>query len=105
MLSELARYITHKEHPIAMGGCMSFARLVIPGCGQPMYKRFHHRKMVNEIKNNLLLQKMRYKLYLHIKTIRSQLPPIYGLPVNMDLGTLVLPGIISMTVGYYKKGY
>jgi hypothetical protein len=25
ILSEMARYITHKEQPISMGGCMSFA--------------------------------------------------------------------------------
>ena len=57
MLSELARYITHKEQPISMGNCMSFARLVIRGCGQPLYKRLHHRKMVNEIKNQFLDRK------------------------------------------------
>jgi hypothetical protein len=33
-----------------MGNCLSFARLVIHGCAQPLYKRIHHRKMVNEIK-------------------------------------------------------
>jgi hypothetical protein len=31
MLSEMTRYITHKEQPISMDGCMSFARLVIRG--------------------------------------------------------------------------
>jgi hypothetical protein len=46
---------------------------------------------------------MNSELYLHIKTIRSQLPLIYVLPVNMILGTLVLPGIGSMISGYYKK--
>ena len=51
MLSELARYITQKEQPISMGGCMSFARLVIRGFAQPLYKRIHHNKMVGEIKN------------------------------------------------------
>ena len=50
MLSELARYITHKAQPISMGGCTAFARLVIRGCAQPMYKRMHHRKLVGEIK-------------------------------------------------------
>jgi hypothetical protein len=61
MLSEFARYITQMEQPISMSNCLSFARLVIWGCGQPLYKRFHHRKMVSEIKrqynerkNNLL---------------------------------------------------
>ena len=57
MLTELIRYIAHKEQPIAMGNCLSFARLVIRGCGQPMYKRFHHRKMVKEIKNQFTDQK------------------------------------------------
>ena len=51
MLSEFARYIAHKEQPISMGYCMSFARLVIRGCGQPLYKRLHYRKMTKEIKN------------------------------------------------------
>jgi YD repeat-containing protein len=50
MLSEFTRYITQKEQPISMGNCLSFAQLVIRGCGQPLYKRFHHRKMVTEIK-------------------------------------------------------
>jgi hypothetical protein len=50
MLSEFAQYIAQKEQPISMGNCFSFARLVIRGCGQPLYKRFHHRKMVAEIK-------------------------------------------------------
>ena len=50
MLSELARYVTHKEQPISMGSCMSFSRLCIRGLGQPMYKRMHHKKMVGEIK-------------------------------------------------------
>jgi hypothetical protein len=61
ILSEFAWYIAQKEQPISMGNCLSFARLVIRGCGQPLYKRFHHRKMVagikrqyNECKNNLL---------------------------------------------------
>jgi hypothetical protein len=50
-----------KEQPISMGNRLSFARLVIRDCGQPLYKRFHHRKMVveikrqyNELKNNLV---------------------------------------------------
>jgi hypothetical protein len=51
MLSEMARYIIHKEQPLSMGGCMSFVRLVIRRCAQPMYKRIHHRKLVDEIKN------------------------------------------------------
>jgi hypothetical protein len=44
MLSEFARYIVQKEQPISMGNFLSFARLVIRGCGQPLYKRFHHKK-------------------------------------------------------------
>jgi hypothetical protein len=53
MLSEMAWYITHKEQPISMGGCMSFIWLVIRGCVQPMYKRIHHRKLVCEIKKSV----------------------------------------------------
>jgi hypothetical protein len=44
-----------------MGNCLSFVRLIIQGCGQPLYKRFHHRKIVagikrqyNKRKNDLL---------------------------------------------------
>jgi hypothetical protein len=48
MLSEMTRYNTHKEQPISMGGCMSFARLVIRGCTQPLYKRIHHRKLIGD---------------------------------------------------------
>jgi hypothetical protein len=33
-----------------MENCLSFVWLVIRGCGQPLYKRFHHRKMIDEIK-------------------------------------------------------
>ena len=68
MLSELARYITHKEQPISMGNCISFARLVIRGCGQPMYKRFHHRKMVNEIKNQFTDRKNELRAIFAIAT-------------------------------------
>jgi hypothetical protein len=50
MLSEFARYIAQKEQPISMGSCMSFARLIVRGCGQTCFKRFHHRKVVGEIK-------------------------------------------------------
>jgi uncharacterized protein YceK len=103
MLSEMSRYITHKEQPISMGGCMSFARLVIRGCAQPMYKMIHHRKLVGEIKNQFTTIKNELRAILHIKTIRSQLHLIYGLPVSMVLGTLVLPGIESMINEYYKK--
>jgi hypothetical protein len=61
MLSEFIRYIVHKEQPTSMGNYLSFARLVIWGCVQPLYKRFHHRKMVNEIKkNNIMNVRMNY---------------------------------------------
>jgi hypothetical protein len=50
MLSEFTRYIAQKEQPISMGNCLSFARLIIRGCGQPLYNIFHHRKKVVEIK-------------------------------------------------------
>ncbi|WP_284209408.1 hypothetical protein, partial [Chitiniphilus shinanonensis] len=57
MLSEFARYIAHKEQPISMGGCLSFARLVIRGCAQPFYKPFYYRKMSNEIKEQFTYRK------------------------------------------------
>jgi hypothetical protein len=44
MLSEFARYIAHKEQPISMGNYLSFARLVIHGCAQPLFKRIHQKK-------------------------------------------------------------
>ena len=50
MLKEFARYIAHKEQPISMGNCLGSVRLIIQGCGEPLYKRFHHRKMVKELK-------------------------------------------------------
>jgi hypothetical protein len=50
MLSEFAWYIAQKEQPIIMDNCLCFSWLVIWGCGQQLYKRFHHRKMVVEIK-------------------------------------------------------
>jgi hypothetical protein len=64
MLSEFAQYIAPKEQLISMSNCLSFisfAWLVIRGYGQPLYKSFHHRKLVakikrqyNERKNDLL---------------------------------------------------
>jgi hypothetical protein len=38
-----------------------------------------------------------------MSTIRFQLPPIFGRPVNTVLGTLVLLPIISMKIGFTKK--
>jgi hypothetical protein len=50
MLSEFARYIAKKEQSISMTYCTDFVRLVIRDYGQPLYKRFHHNKMVSELK-------------------------------------------------------
>jgi hypothetical protein len=50
MLNEFARYKAKKEQPISMANCTDFARLVIKGCGQPLSKRFHHKKIVSELK-------------------------------------------------------
>jgi hypothetical protein len=50
MLSEFSRYIAKKEQPISMTYCTDFVRLIIRGYGQPLYKRFHHNKMVLELK-------------------------------------------------------
>jgi hypothetical protein len=60
ILNEFARYIAHKEQPISMSNYLSFAQLVIRGCAQPLYKRFHHKKIVNEIKNNIVNVRMNY---------------------------------------------
>jgi succinate dehydrogenase/fumarate reductase-like Fe-S protein len=50
-----------RELPQLMTYCIDFARLVIRGCGQPLYKRFHHNKMVYELKkNNMLNEKVNY---------------------------------------------
>jgi hypothetical protein len=57
MLNEFARYIAKKEQPISMTYCTDFARLVIRGCGQPLYKRFHHNKMVSELKKQYVERK------------------------------------------------
>jgi hypothetical protein len=50
MLSEFARYIAKKEQPISMAYCTDFSRLIIRGCGQPLYKMFHHNKIISELK-------------------------------------------------------
>jgi hypothetical protein len=52
MLSEFARYIAKNEQSISITYCTDFARLIIKGCGQPLYKMFHHNKMVSELKKN-----------------------------------------------------
>jgi hypothetical protein len=66
MLNEFARYIAKKEQPISIVYCIDFARLVIRGCGQLLYKMFHHKKMVSELKNNMLNEKMNYLPYLQL---------------------------------------
>jgi hypothetical protein len=50
MLNEFARYIAKKEQPISMIYCTDFTRLVIRGCGQPLYKRFHNNKIISGLK-------------------------------------------------------
>jgi hypothetical protein len=60
MLSEFARYIAQKEQLISMGNCLNFIRLVIQRCGQPLYKRFHHKKMVAKIKRQYMNVRMIY---------------------------------------------
>jgi hypothetical protein len=54
MLGEFARYIAKKEYPIRMGGCWSFARLMVRGAGLPTYKPFHYRKMTKELKRQFI---------------------------------------------------
>jgi inhibitor of KinA sporulation pathway (predicted exonuclease) len=50
MLNEFGRYIAKKEQPISMAYCTDFARLIIRGCDQPLYKKFHYNKMISELK-------------------------------------------------------
>jgi inhibitor of KinA sporulation pathway (predicted exonuclease) len=54
MLNEFARYIAKKEQPISMTYCTDFVRLVIRDCGQSLYKRFHHNKIVSELKKQFV---------------------------------------------------
>jgi hypothetical protein len=103
ILNGFARYIAKKEQPISMAYYIDFARLVIRGCGQPLYKRFHHNKMESELKNNLLNKKVNYWPYLQLQDIKYQLHLIYGPPVNMVLVIVVLPPIILIIIGIYKK--
>jgi hypothetical protein len=79
MLNEFARYIAKKEQPISMTYCTDFARLIIRGYGQTLYKMFHHNKMVSELKkNNMLNEKVNYWSYLKLQHIKYQLRLIYG---------------------------
>jgi inhibitor of KinA sporulation pathway (predicted exonuclease) len=66
MLNEFARYIAKKEQPMSMTYCTDFARLVIRDCDQPLYKRLHHNKMISELKNNMLNEKVNYLPYLQL---------------------------------------
>jgi hypothetical protein len=50
ILSEFTRYIAKKEQPINMVYYIDFARLIIRGCGQPLYKKSHHKKILYELK-------------------------------------------------------
>ena len=50
MLNEFARYITKKERPISMTYYTDFAWLIIREYSQPLYKRFHHNKMISDLK-------------------------------------------------------
>jgi hypothetical protein len=78
-----------------------FSRLVIRGCGQPLYKKFHHNKMVSKLKkNNMLNEIVNYWSYLQLQQIKYQLHPIYGASVNMMLVIVVLPPIILIMIGF-----
>jgi hypothetical protein len=103
MLSEFARYIAKKEQPISLTYYTDFVRLVIRGGGQSLYKRFHHNKMVFELKNNMLNKKVNYWPYLQLQQIKYQLHLKYGLSVNMVLVIVVLSFIILIMIGLYKK--
>jgi hypothetical protein len=60
MLSEFARYIAKKEQPISMTYYTDFARLIIICCGQPLYKRFHHKKCYPSLKKACRNEKVNY---------------------------------------------
>jgi hypothetical protein len=51
----------------------------------------------------MLNEKVNYWPYLQLQQIKYQLHPIYGSPVNMALVIVVLPHIILIMIGFYKK--
>jgi hypothetical protein len=85
MLNEFARYIAKKQQPISMTYCTHFARLVIRGCGQPLYKMFHHNKMISELKNNMLNEK---SVFLAIFTVATN-----KISITSDIWTACIHGL------------
>jgi hypothetical protein len=51
----------------------------------------------------MLNEKVNYWPYLQLQHIKYQLHLIYGPPVNMVLVIVVLPPIILIMIGFYKK--
>jgi hypothetical protein len=51
----------------------------------------------------MLNEKLNYWPYLQLQHIKYQLHLIYGPPVNMVLVIVVLPPIILIMIGFYKK--
>jgi inhibitor of KinA sporulation pathway (predicted exonuclease) len=70
MLNEFARYITKKEQPINMAYCTDFARFILKGCCQPLYKMFHHNKMVSELKKYFVERKSELLVIFAVATYK-----------------------------------
>jgi hypothetical protein len=51
----------------------------------------------------MLNEKVNYWSYLQLQQIKYQLHPIYGPSVNMVFVIVVLPPIILIMIGFYKK--
>jgi hypothetical protein len=79
ILNEFARYIAKKEQPISMAYCIDFARLVIRGRGQPLYKRFHHNKMVSDLKKHFVERKNELLVIFAVAT--------YKISITSDIWT------------------
>jgi hypothetical protein len=105
MLSEMTRYITHKEQPISMGGCMSFARLVIWRCAQPMYKRTHHRKLVGEIKNQFTTIKNKLRAIFAYQNNKASITSDIWTAGKNGLGYFCVTGHWIDDQWVLKKGY
>ena len=88
-----------------MGGCTAFARLVIRGCAQPLYKRMHHRKVVGEIKKQFIAIKDDLKGKFAYQSNKVSITSDIWTAGKHGLGYFVLLGIGSMISGYYKRGY
>jgi hypothetical protein len=105
MLNEFVRYTFQKEQPISMDNCLNFTPLVIRDCDQPLYKRFHHRKMVADIKRQYNERKNDLLATFGYVNYKVSITSDIGRPVNTVLVTLVLLAIILMKIRFYKKSF